>query len=178
MDAALALHPDTENLALVAGSSGVDRFYEENARAVLREYEGRFGVIDLTGLAMDDLLTRVARLPEKTVGLYLLTLKDAAGEEFVPQKILPRISQNSNAPLYGLWDASLEHGIVGGYLEAKVEEGRRSFPMISTITCSIGANCAAGASPSGTCRTEASFGTRSCRFGTGTNGDSFRSPSF
>ena len=125
MDAALALHPDTENLALVAGSSGVDRFYEENARAVLREYEGRFGVIDLTGLAMDDLLTRVARLPEKTVGLYLLTLKDAAGEEFVPQKILPRILQNSNAPLYGLWDASLEHGIVGGYLLSAESSGTK-----------------------------------------------------
>ena len=99
LDFALALHPDTEHVAVIAGSSGVDRFYEENAWDVLRKYEGRLDIIDLTGLAMDDLLARVARLPEKTVGLYLLTLMDAEGKEFIPQKILPRISQTSNAPL-------------------------------------------------------------------------------
>ena len=125
LDTALALHPDTRHVAVIAGSSGVDRFYEESAREVLRKYDGRFDVIDLTGLAMDDLLARVARLPEKTVCLYLLTLKDADGKEFVPQKMLPRISQASNAPMYGLWESSLGYGIVGGYLLSAESSGAK-----------------------------------------------------
>jgi hypothetical protein len=76
-----------------------------------------------TGQPVDMLLTQAARLPEETIAFCVLTLVDGAGEAFIPKKILPRISQTSNAPLYGLRDAFLGSGIVGGRLSSAELEG-------------------------------------------------------
>ena len=50
VDAALALHPGTRNIALISGSSEVDRLYEGKVRKALEGYADRYKVIDLTDL--------------------------------------------------------------------------------------------------------------------------------
>ncbi|MCP4687444.1 MAG: response regulator, partial [Desulfobacterales bacterium] len=126
LDMALQLHPGARHIAVIAGSSKVDRFLESEVRKALQTYEDQFDFIFLTDLAMDDLLVKVARLPENTVGFYALTLMDSTGKEFIPQKILPHIAQASNAPLYGLWDTFLGAGIVGGCLFSAEVGGARA----------------------------------------------------
>ncbi|MEA2038575.1 MAG: PAS domain S-box protein [Thermodesulfobacteriota bacterium] len=129
IDVALELNPDTQHIAVISGASKMDRLFEAAAREVFPDYENRLEFIDLTGLPMSELLTRVAQLPEHTIGLYVLTLMDGAGKAFIPKKILARISQASNAPLYGLWDSLLGGGIVGGDLSSAEAEGSRAAEM-------------------------------------------------
>ncbi|XPS83819.1 two component system sensor histidine kinase, hybrid [Desulfosarcina variabilis str. Montpellier] len=118
LDIALKLHPGTRNIAIISGSSDTDRQYGEIAWNVLKGYKDRVKIIDLTALAMDALLHQASRLPDHTVALYVLTLMDGAGEAFIPKMILPELSRTINAPMYGLWDALLGSGIVGGNLSS------------------------------------------------------------
>ena len=129
VDLALELHPDTQHIALISGSSKMDRLYEGLSRKALKDYQDRFDIIDLTGLPMDDILARVAKLPPRTIVVYVLTLVDGAGKAFVPRDILPKISQASNAPLYGLWDSLLGGGIVGGHLSSASVGGTKAAEM-------------------------------------------------
>jgi len=48
--------------------------------------------------------------------IFILTLKDGDGESFIPRDVVARISAKADAPVYGLWDTFLGHGIVGGDL--------------------------------------------------------------
>lgn len=133
VDLALQLHPSTQHIAIISGASKMDRLFEAETLEVLTNYESRFDFIDLTGLPMDELLARVSRLPEHTLAVYVLTLVDGSGESFIPKKILPRISQASSAPLYGLWDALLGGGIVGGHLSSAEREGTGAAMMALRI---------------------------------------------
>ena len=126
LDVIVQLHPGTRTIALISGTSKMDRSLEDQARDAIKNDEHRLAIIDLTGLRMEKLLTEVGRLPQNTVGLYLLTLVDGAGESFIPREILPRISQSANAPLYGLYDTLLGSGVVGGNLSSAAVEGKRT----------------------------------------------------
>ncbi|BBM84975.1 ATP-binding protein [Candidatus Uabimicrobium amorphum] len=123
LDVALTLHPDTENIAVICGCSPVEQLYEKAAKEVLEKYRDHYSVINLTGLSMKTVLSRVKKLPPRTIVLYLLTIVDAEGKDFIPRKILSKISQNSTAPIYGLWDSLLGGGIVGGRVSCAEFDG-------------------------------------------------------
>ena len=90
LDVILDLHPDTRQIAVISGSSALDRFYEEKAWRVFRMYEDRLKFIDLTDLSMTRLMDEGSRLPDDTIAFYIVTLEDESGETFVPKRILPR----------------------------------------------------------------------------------------
>jgi PAS domain S-box-containing protein len=99
------------------------------AREGLRPYEGQLEVTYLTNLPMAEILQRVSSLPPQTVVIYLCMLRDSTGHDFVPREALERVAQAANAPVYGLWENLLGHGIVGGHLMSLTEEGRLAGDM-------------------------------------------------
>lgn len=129
LELAIKLHPEAKQYATISGSSAMDRLYESEARSVFKDYQDRFEFIDLTGLPMDELLSRVAELPEHTIGIYILTLADGAGNAFIPRDILSQISKASSVPMYGLWDSLLGGGIVGGRVSSAEVEGAQIAEM-------------------------------------------------
>lgn len=116
LDLVLRLHPNTSRVVAVAGADPMGRSYAKAAREALRAYEDRIEIDYLIGLPMGEILERTANLPARTVVLYLNVLKDGAGKAFVGIEALSQIASVSSAPVYSLWDATLGHGIVGGYL--------------------------------------------------------------
>ncbi len=129
LDVALKLHPETKYIAVISGGSEIDHLYEKKVWDVLENYKAQFAVIDLTGLSMEDLLAKASGLPEDTIALYVLTLMDGAGKAIIPKKILPQLSQTTNAPLYGLWDTLLGSGIVGGSMSSADSVGTQVAEM-------------------------------------------------
>ena len=115
-EAALSLHPDAQEAFIVTGSSESDRLFESNARVVCREYEGRVKFIYLSGLAMEDLLQRIRRLPKNSIILYLSLLKDARGVNYYAMESLKLLAEATSAPIYGIWEFFVGQGIVGGYV--------------------------------------------------------------
>ncbi|MEJ2670941.1 MAG: ABC transporter substrate binding protein [Deltaproteobacteria bacterium] len=122
--AALKLQPKTRRVAVVGGIAKTDRALEHIAREALRPYEGQLEVTFLTDLSMAEVLQRMSSLPPRTVVIYLNMLRDSTGHDFVPLEALERVAQAANAPVYGLWETLLGHGIVGGHLMSFTEQGR------------------------------------------------------
>jgi two-component system sensor kinase FixL len=121
---ALKLQPETRRIVVVGGTARTDRVFQEEAREALRPYEGQLEVTYLTDLSMAEVLQQVSSLPPQTIIIYLSMFRDSTGQGFVPQKALKRVAQAANAPVYGLWENLLGHGIVGGHLMSFTEQGR------------------------------------------------------
>jgi signal transduction histidine kinase len=116
LDLALRLHPGTERVAFVAGTSEFDGALLRQAREELREYEERLEFTYLTSLPLRELLARLSQLPPRTLVLYSTLFRDGAGEPFVPHEVVERVAATANAPVYGFLDQYLGRGIVGGHL--------------------------------------------------------------
>jgi PAS domain S-box-containing protein len=124
LELALRLQPNTRQLVVVTGASYEDRSSEARARRELRPYQDRLRPIFLSGLPMAELLHEVSRLPHDTIVLYLKVYQDGAGQFFYPRDVAKKLSDASSAPVYGIYDTYLDHGIVGGYMGTFAAMGR------------------------------------------------------
>jgi hypothetical protein len=122
--AALKLQPGTRRVVLVVGTAKADRLYQQVAREALRPYEGRFEITLLTDLPLPEILKQLEDLPPQTLIIFVQMFGDSTGHAFVPREALERVVQAAKAPVYGLWENLLGHGIVGGHLMSFKEQGR------------------------------------------------------
>jgi signal transduction histidine kinase len=114
---ALALKPETENVALVLGASPNDHTLE----ALVRDEFARVAPPPLkftyfAGLPLDELLRKVATLPPKSVVLFVSMEQDGTGRSFLPEDALRRISRAANAPTFIVAVDVSYSGAVGGDL--------------------------------------------------------------
>ena len=94
-------------------------------KTALASYQNKLDVTYLTDLPMSNLLERLGHLPDHSIVLYLSFFKDAQGREFlnIPEA-LPVIAGAANAPVFGIVDTQLGHGIVGGFVVSFEEQGK------------------------------------------------------
>src|SRR5882724_5369983 len=116
IDLALALQPNATGLVVINGAAAFDRQWEQIARAKLKPFEDRLSVRFLSGLPMKELLLQVSRLPRSSIILFLSMFEDGAGDKFVSRDAAEKVATAANAPVYGVYDTYLGHGIVGGYI--------------------------------------------------------------
>src|SRR5262245_53693009 len=126
LDLALRLHPDTRRVFVIAGSAPFDADWVAEARRTFRPDEDRLEFVYLTGLPMDELLERVAALPERSIVYYLHINRDGAGKPFFPAEALDRLAARANAPIYGHVDTYVGRGIVGGHVFSFESEGENA----------------------------------------------------
>ena len=116
LDIALALHPDTQRVVVVSGSSNPDKFRREEAEAMFRKYETQVPFTYLTDLTIDELKSNLAALPPNTVVVYLSFFVDKKGNSYSGPEALSLFGPTSSAPIYGISETYLGVGIVGGSL--------------------------------------------------------------
>jgi len=125
LDAALRLLPETRQVFVIAGQSNYDRGITALVKAGLKSYESRLDVIYLTDLAMPELQERLRHLPSRAIVLYLSFFKDVQGRAYLnATEALPMITSASSAPVFGIADTCLGHGIVGGFVASFEEQGK------------------------------------------------------
>jgi len=125
VEAALGLVPGTRHLFVVAGQSDYDRGLTALVKTELISYENKLDVIYLTDLPMSKLLERLRHLPDHSTVLFLSFFKDVQGREFLSTaEALPTIAGAANAPVFGIADTYLGHGIVGGFVVSAEEQGK------------------------------------------------------
>lgn len=127
---ALRLHPATNKVIVVAGSSEFDNDLLAEARAQFRSYEASVAFSYLTDLPLPEVLTEVGKLPKGSIVLFIAFLRDAAGTPYVPHEVVAKISQRSSVPVYGFVDQFLERGIVGGKLYSLATHGREAAALV------------------------------------------------
>jgi signal transduction histidine kinase len=116
LDLVLRLHPTTEHIVVVAGTSDFDGRLLLQAQKEFRPYENRVSFTYLAELSLKQLLSTLSLLPSRDVVLYLTMFQDGIGEPFVPHDVVERVSSVASVPVYGFLDQYLGRGIVGGSL--------------------------------------------------------------
>ena len=125
VEAALGLLPETRHLFVVGGQSDYDRRLTALVKTELISYANKLDVTYLTDLPMSKLQERLRHLPDHSIVLYLSFFKDAQGREFLNiAEALPMIAGAANAPVFGISDTHLGHGVVGGFVVSFEEQGK------------------------------------------------------
>jgi signal transduction histidine kinase/CheY-like chemotaxis protein len=116
LETALRLHPHTGHVVLVGGADDTSGFFADLFRQGYAAWPDALPLIDLVGLPLPDLLQELQSLPTNSVAFALPLLVDGAGQRFVPQDQMRRLSELSTAPMYSFWDTMIGHGVVGGHI--------------------------------------------------------------
>jgi hypothetical protein len=133
LDLVARLHPDTERIVVVAGTSEFDAQLLAQAREEFKPFEERFAFTYLTNFPLPEVLSRLSQLPPKTVVLYTTMFRDGAGQPYVPHDVVERISAAANAPVYGFVDQYVGHGIVGGRVYGLGLHGEEAAGLVLKI---------------------------------------------
>ena len=115
LDLALAFHPQTQRVVVVAGNAPFDQGLLALARRELQPYEGRAAFSYLTGLTLDEVREQLAVLPDKTIVIFLSFNSDRAGKVYPGPEALSLL-EFSSAPIYIQSQIYLGYGAVGGRL--------------------------------------------------------------
>jgi signal transduction histidine kinase len=129
VDLALRLQPDIRRVVVVSGASAFDKFYEAAARKQFEKFPRRLAFEYLSGLAMSDLLARLAKLEPQSIIYFLAVTEDAQGHHFTPVEALERVAAVANAPIYSWHQVAIDHGIVGGHLLVQEMLARRTAEL-------------------------------------------------
>ncbi len=127
------LIPEARHLYVISGSSETDRAAEKLVRKALQQYKGPLEINYISDISKEDLLEKVARLPENSAIFYTVFSRDAAGASFISRNFVSAVSEKANAPVFGVLDSYLGQGIVGGSLLSAEEEGRKCADLAVRI---------------------------------------------
>jgi len=134
IEAALRLFPETRHVVIVGGASAFDTTALSITKTDVASLAAKLDLAYMTDLEMNQLLERVRQLPEHTVVLYISFFQDAAGHKFInATRALPMIAETANAPLFGMSDTYLGHGIVGGDLMKFQKQGKVTAQIVSQL---------------------------------------------
>ena len=114
LELALAQHPNTRKLVLLAGVSEFDKYWTAEVRKDFLAYEGKLEITYLIGLTIAEQQQALSSLPQHTIVIFVSTMRDNAGNNYNNPDVLRQISPASSAPIYGATDVQLGLGIVGG----------------------------------------------------------------
>jgi PAS domain S-box-containing protein len=125
LDLALHLQPDTQRVVIIVGSSPVEKYWVDQLKHDFSAYSQTVEVTYLTGLTMNEFLTRVAKLPPHTVILSTFFFEDARGQFFLQEEALDLITGAANMPVYAIYASYIGHGVVGGRMTNSENLGRQ-----------------------------------------------------
>jgi len=112
----LRILPSTTNIEVVTGNSPFERFWQTEFRRDTQRLNDRVRLNWLNDLSFEQIRGRLSMLPRNSAIIYFLLVVDAAGLPYEQERALDVLRQESNAPIFGIFDHQLGRGIVGGPL--------------------------------------------------------------
>lgn len=130
---ALQLLPATTNMAMVLGDSQIERLWAAECQRALAPFTNRVQFTWLNKLSFGEMCARVAELPPRSVVGFGTVWVDAAGVPYEQMKALDQICAVSKAPVFGMLEEQLGHGIVGGPLFSSEAVGREAARLAACV---------------------------------------------
>jgi PAS domain S-box-containing protein len=130
---AMNLHPQLEEIIIINDSSQAGRVNRSVIDRIISDWGDtyRFHLID--NIDMASLLEKVASLEDSTIVLWVTFSRDNNDQVVDPKQSTALIAENYTAPIYGLRDISLGHGIVGGKLISGMHQGKAAAQIALRI---------------------------------------------
>jgi PAS domain S-box-containing protein len=132
------LQPKARRLYVIAGSSPLDRRWQEVARKVIAGRERKFETTWLFELTYNALIAEISRIPKDAIVVTLSVFRDGAGKTFVPAELAAKLAAISPAPLYSPYFNQLDFnqsgsGHVGGFSETFESMGSTAADILLEI---------------------------------------------
>ena len=125
--------PQTKNIFIISGISQTDLKLKSLAVDALAEWNGRSTIHYLDDYLLEDLLVKVAQLPEHSAILFLSMFRDGSGNHYVPRDIVSELSEKANVPIFGIVDLYLGQGILGGNVISADSQGKKFVEIARKI---------------------------------------------
>lgn len=116
VDEILQVLPDTRQVFMLNGAGNPSQFWRRELETEFRRFDGRVSFVWSEEPSLQDVLRRVASLPEHTAIVYVNFVTDERGAAYADEQVLASIRATANAPLFGLYSTYLGSGAVGGSL--------------------------------------------------------------
>ena len=133
LEANLRVLPDTTNFVVVVGNSPLEQFWAAQCRREFQSFSNHVQFTWFNELSFAEMLRRAATLPPHSAVLYGMLLVDAAGVPHEQMETLDRLHAVASAPLFGLLEEQLGHGIVGGELFSGAAVGRETGHVAARV---------------------------------------------
>ena len=127
------IQPGTEKIAVIAGTSARGSFLAETAEEVLKSQKKPLDYTMLTDMPLKSTLEDIKKLPENSAVLYLLLALDSGGNLFIPAETAQVIAENSNSPVYSIYESFLGKGVLGGNMFSFHNEGEMLADLILRV---------------------------------------------
>jgi len=130
----LKLHPNVQNIYTITDTTTTGKIVKKEIQSVIKKYEKKninFYTID--NLTLNKLVNKVQNLPKNSVVLFTLYFRTKDDVFLSYYKAIEYIEESSSTPIYGLWDFTLGHGIIGGYLTSGYFQGEKAALIAKEI---------------------------------------------
>ena len=124
---ALALHPSTEEVFVVAGRS--DGRSNESIRAALSSLSPEVGLTYVTAASTAGLIEAVRSIPPASLVLYVWHAQETSSSVASVDQVA-RLAAASPVPVYGTNERFVGSGVVGGMVRRTSETGTRMGQMV------------------------------------------------
>jgi PAS domain S-box-containing protein len=112
----LQVRPKTRQLAVVIGASELETAWRASMTEAFKPFANRVSILWLHDLPFAQMLKRCSSLPPDSAILFAHLGTDSHGLPQVEERALPQLHAVANAPIFGVFNSQLGHGIVGGPL--------------------------------------------------------------
>ncbi len=118
------LQPKAKKLYIVTGTTPTGAAVENEVKAALTSDSFGFTPIWLHGLSTVELQQNLTSVSPDDAVLLILFNRDKDGVYHSNEAAAELVDRVSLAPVYGMWDFYLGHGIVGGMLASSLDQGQ------------------------------------------------------
>ena len=125
--------PETRNIAVVIGASPLERFWTELMRQAFQPFAGRVTFEWFNELSQEEMVKRAGARPPRSAIFYASVRVDGAGVPNEQDRVLARLREAANAPIFSYLDSNFGQGIVGGPVVSTQELGRRTAEVAVRI---------------------------------------------
>ena len=133
IDMARRLQPNAERIVIVGGSGPADSVSVAAVFDGVVEAAATLPVSLLTGLPLDTLLTRLHKVPKRSIVVFANFRRSALGQVFDPVDIVGTLARASAAPMYAQLAPYIGEGMVGGSGVKFDDEGTRTAQLILRV---------------------------------------------
>ncbi len=133
-DLIFKIHPNVKNIYTITDTTTTGKLVKQEVIRGIKKYKNtnvNFHIID--NLTLNELIDKMENLPSSSVVLFTVYFRTKDGKFLSYYKAIEKIEKNSSFPIYGLWDFTLNHGIIGGYLTSGYFQGKKAAQMAKDI---------------------------------------------
>ena len=126
---ALTLHPEVRFVYVINDFTSSGKAIAQGIRDDLREFAPDVKVRFSGNLSLPEIVAQVKTLPKDSLILFGSYHRDRMGRFYDIAEAVLAITEETDLPVYGLYDFDLGHGIVGGMLTSGYDQGQAMAQM-------------------------------------------------